>query len=357
MDTPFSLRQFGPADGAAYAELLAASPDTGSVGMVEKFEIDPYLALMGLHSDTVGVVAETPGVSTTTPGHSGLVGGGLIRFRPSQWEGQVLPCALLNTLVVHPDYRRRGLAGQLAKWREDCIRQRYGDQCVMWAIIQSNNTGSERTAQKWASQFIKHRLISISLKMRSRAPTLSRDFSVRAIQPDDLESAVEQQNRFYQDYNLYPPETAASLADWLADTPFDAPFRHYLVVCDKTGRIQAGLALAETNRLRTTIITHLPPVLSLLNKLFQAVPLDGVLRELGINRLWYAPEQMAAARFLLESVRWEWRDRGSSLVLFTDLRSPLISLYAIRPWTAKTIESFALRGPTPCSEERLFYYG
>jgi GNAT superfamily N-acetyltransferase len=350
MDSPFSLRQFGPADSAAYAELLAASPDTGSVGMVETFEIDPYQALMGLHSDTVGVVAETPG-------HSGLVGGGLIRFRPCQWEGQVLPSALLNTLVVHPAFRRRGLAGQLAKWREDCIRQRYGDQCVMWAIIQSNNTGSERTAQKWSSQFVKHRLISISMKMRSQPPASSRDFSVRALQPDDFEAVVAQQNRFYQDYNLYPPESAASLADWLVETPFDAPFRHYLVASDKAGQIQAGMALAETSRLRKTIITHLPPVLNILNKLVQAVPLDGVLRELGINRVWYAPGQVAAARYLLESVRWEWRERGSSLVLFSDVRSPLISLYAVRPWTAKTVESFALRGPSPCSEDRFFYYG
>jgi GNAT superfamily N-acetyltransferase len=349
MDQTFSLRQLRPEDGPAYAALLAASPDTGSVGLAVHFEIDPYQALLGLHSDTAGVVAEPPG-------YDGLCGSGLIRFRSCQWDGQVLPSALLNTLVVHPDFRRRGLASQLAKWREDYARARFGERGVIWAIIQSNNTGSERTAQKWASQFLKHRLVTISNKMRSNPPSSSGDFAVRPLQPDDFETLVEGQNRFYQDYNLYPPETPASLSAWLAETPFETPFRHYLVITGKAGHILAGFALAEIGRLRKTIITHLPPFLSLGNRLLHIVPPDGVMRELVISRLWFAPGEIEAARSLFESVRWEWRDRGTSLIFFADVRSPLAKLCAVWPWTGKTIESFALCGPTLCSEDRLFYY-
>ena len=167
---------------------------------------------------------------------------------------------------------------------------------------------------------------------------------------------VEQQNRFYQDYNLYPPETAESLAAWLAETPFETPFRHYLVVTGKTGHVLAGFALAENSRLRKTVITHLPPFLRLGNQLFHVVPPDGVLRELAISRAWFASGQIEAARRLLETVRWEWRERGTSLILFADVLSPLVELCAVRPWTAKTIESFALRGPTLCSLDRFFYY-
>lgn len=55
--TDFSLRRFQPEDGPAYAALLAASPDTGSIGMAERFEIDPYQALVGVHDEAVGVEA------------------------------------------------------------------------------------------------------------------------------------------------------------------------------------------------------------------------------------------------------------------------------------------------------------
>ena len=349
MNNNFSLRQLCPEDGPAYAALLAASPDTGSVGTAVHFEIDPYQALLALHADTVGVVAETPDFA-------GLVGSGLIRFRQIQWEGQVLPSALLNTLVVHPDFRRRGLASLLAKWREDYARSRFGEHGVIWAIIQRNNTGSERTAQKWANQFLEHRLTIFPMKMRSTPPTPSREFVVRPIQPDDLVTVVEQLNQFYRNYNLYPPETEQSLLAWLNETPFDSVFRHYRVVTDHAGRLLAGLALAETFRLRTTVITHMPTVLRFLNLLLHVVPSSGLLREVAVSRVWYDPGQDLAARYLFETMRWEWRERATSLLLYSDVRSPLLKIYGLRPWTGNTIESIALRAPTPCSEEKLFYY-
>jgi len=97
-ESTFSLRQLGSQDGLAHAAVIAASPDTGTIGSAIRFEIGAYQALMSLHKDTVGVVTETPG-------YDGFVGIGLICFGQCQWEGEVRSSALLNMLMAHPDYR------------------------------------------------------------------------------------------------------------------------------------------------------------------------------------------------------------------------------------------------------------
>ena len=348
-ETTFSLRQLDPQDGPAYAAVLAASPDTGAIGNAVRFEIDPYQALLALHKDTVGVVAETAG-------YEGLVGSGLLRFGQCQWEGEVRPSALLNTLVVHPDYRRRGLAAQLARWREAFAIRQAGEGGVIWAIIQRNNTGSELTARKWANQFLASRLMFAPLRMRSMPPARTRLYEVRPAQPEDLDGVVEQLNRYYRDYNLYSPESKSSLAAWLAETPFDSPFRHYWIITDKAGSILAGVGLAENYRLRTTLITHLPAGLGVLNRVFHVVPANGEMREIALSRLWYAPGQMKAARQLLETIRWEWREKATSMLLYADVHSPVVHLLGVQDRLGKGLASIAVRADVPCTEGRLCYY-
>jgi len=348
--TGLSLRQLSPADGEAYAAVLAASPDTGSIGTAVRFEIDPYRALMALHQDTVGVVAGAPD-------HAGFAGSGLIRFGQCQWEGELRPSALLNTLVVHPDFRRRGVASQLAGWREQYAHQRQGDGVVIWAVIQRNNTGSERTARKWAREFLRDRVAMVPLRMRASPPPSSKHLVIRPPRPDELDGVADQLNQYYREYNLYSPESRASLAAWLEVTTFDTPFRHYRIAADKSGALLAGLGLSENCRLRTTLITHLPAAMKLLNRIFRVVPLDGELREIALSRVWYAPGQERAARALLETVRWEWRDRGTSLMLGGDVRSPIMRLPGLMDRGGKELAGVAVRAPVPCAQDRLFCYG
>jgi GNAT superfamily N-acetyltransferase len=339
----FLLRPLRPEDGSAYAALLAASPDTGRIGTAERFEIDPYQALVGIHPDAVGVVAEAPG-------HEGLVGGACVRFGRCQWEGEVRPSALLHTVVVHPDFRRQGLASRL----EDHAVRRFGEDGVFYAVIQRNNISSERAASKWAGQISKGRLTFISKPTRSTRP--SGPFVVRPVRSEELAAVAERMNEYYRDCNLYPPESAASLAEWLGRTPFGTAFRHYRAITDKGGSLLAGMAVTETCRVRTTLLTRVPAALRMLNLLFRVVPTSGHLRELTVSRAWFAPGQREALRHLLETMRWEWREIATSVVVTADVRSPLMEICNVRPWTATVIAGLALRAPVACSEDRLFYY-
>jgi len=346
----FSLRPLLPEDSHKYGKLIEESPDTGAVRVSQRFEIDPHEAVINVHPGSVGVVAETPG-------YNGLIGAGLVRLGRVQWEGQDVPYALLNTLVVHSDFRRRGVASQLAKWREEHALQHFGgEDGVTFAIIQKNNIGSELTAKNWMRQFLSDRLVVIPMKMRSKPPVKMSEYVVIEISPNEMEEAVAGQNRFYKNFNLYPTETAESLSHWRSETPFDTPYHHYFVVTDRSGNILGGLGLTEYYKLRKLIATHIPPMLEFLNIFLKALPKDRIMRELGMSRIWFADGHFKAAQYLFETMRWEWRDKATSIMCFTDTRSPVMEIYNLRPWTIKSMGGVALRAPTEMPEDHLVYY-
>jgi hypothetical protein len=162
-------------------------------------------------------------------------------------------------------------------------------------------------------------------------------------------------NDYFRDYNLYPSETAADLAARLNKTPFLRPFRHYGLVTDGRGLLLGGLAVTETYRVRTTLITRMSAILRALNRLFRVVPLDGQLRPATVGRSWFEVGQEEAMRHLLEMVRWEWREEAATIIPASDVRGPMMRVANARPWTAVVVASLAVRAPTSTAD-RLFYY-
>ena len=135
------LRPITPLDGEAFAALLARSADAGAFQVSSRFRIPAWDALRALHGEFDGVVAEESG----TPG---LVGCGLVRYVRAHFEGALRDIALLNTLVVDPAHRRKGVAGALAEWRVEHARERVGLDGVIFAGIQMGNVGSVKTAAR-----------------------------------------------------------------------------------------------------------------------------------------------------------------------------------------------------------------
>jgi hypothetical protein len=66
--------------------------------------------------------------------------------------------------------------------------------------------------------------------------------------------------------------------------------------------------------------------------------------------------QLKATQYLFETIRWEWRDKGTFILCISGTCAPTMGIYRARPWTIKTMSSIALRAPTNMPEDHLIYY-
>ena len=333
------------ADGPAFAALLARSADAGRFQFSSRFVVDPWVALEALHAPFEAVVAEAEG-------HAGLAGCGIVRYGHCRYEGAIRPFAFLNTLVVDPAQRRRGLGAALAAWRIARARERIGPDGVVYAGIQRGNTGSEKTATRWATQVVDGRVVVFPTPPPRRAPARRPDFDVHAARPGELAAYSAGLEAFYREANLHVPETAESLAAWQATTPFDTPYRELFVVCDRGGALLAGLAFAEIGRLKATQIVKVPLVVRLANPLSGLLPADGRLREVAVSRFWFAPGHAAAARHLWRAARWAWRERGTAFMAWSDTRLPLLDIVRPKPWMPRSTGRLVFAAPVPLDERK-----
>lgn len=347
MQLDVTLRQMQPADGQALAALFAHSPDGGRFAIAARYHIDPYLAMHALDPGVVGVVAERPSTGD-------LVGMALVRLGECCVDGEKRPYALLTSLMVHPDYRRQGIAAQLVQWRVAYARRRLGKETLLLAFIQEGNDASLAVAQKWAQQ-IGGELQSGLVRVRSKPPRSVAGVTVRAAQSADLASIAAGMNEFYRAYALYRPETAVTLSAWLQTSPFDTPIRRIFVAETKAGEIVAGLAVTEQCRLTTMEVQQMPGLVRLLNKVVRMVPPDGVLRQLGVSKVWYAPGRQDAAQYLWQSIRWQSRHQGSHLVCSYDPRGALPDVLRLPFWLPKGSSVLAATGPVPFKDDWLLY--
>ncbi|MEN8173910.1 MAG: GNAT family N-acetyltransferase [Chloroflexota bacterium] len=349
MKTQFSLRQLSPQDSLAFGNLMETSPDTGRFSNAAHFEIDPFEALRTMQHDFVGVVAETPA-------HAGIVGACLARFGQAQFEGRLRPYALINSLVVDPSYRRQGLASALVGWVVNHSRTHLGDEAVLWALIQQGNVGSVRSVGKYLRQFIGERIVTAPLRMRAKSPKPSSNYVVRSAKPDEFDQVANQFNAFYREFNFFEPATASSLASWCASSPFEDPFRHYLVATNSKGEIYAGAGVSELYRLRTIHMHQMPQVVQFLNTFLRIVPANGITKELVLSKIWFAPGHAQAAKYLIETIRWKWRKKATLLMVWADKKNPVLKILNLPFWMPAGKNAVVIDSSETIPENHLIYY-
>lgn len=344
------LRQLTPADGPAIDRLGRETPDTGAIAFHSVFQHDAYETLMALHPETIGVVAETP--------DHRIVGMGLVTFGNCQFEGEVRPSGYLNSLGVHPDYRRRGIASRIAAWRVNEARKHFESaerEGVIFAAIQGGNVGSVRAATSWSNQIIEGLMTGAAINVRRKPPKDLDRLEVRPARDDELPQVADAQNGFYRDYNLYSPETATSLREWRSVLLFGERLREVLVAVTASGEILAGLGVMAEGPLITSHVVRMPRALRFANAFLRVVPPDGTVSRLKVDRFWFAPGQLAAARHLWESARWLLRERGNIVMTFFDVKSPIREAIVLPRIMPPMTGSIALHGPVSAEPERWVY--
>jgi predicted N-acetyltransferase YhbS len=345
-DDRFTLRAMQPSDSAAVAALIA---DFDSE-MVTRFQIDAYQAIIaGTKYQTLGVVVESEG-------HDGLIGMGTVRFSSIQFNGQVLPLAFLDGLKVHQDYRRQGLGYRIAAWRIEQARELFGDACVIATGMASDNQASRAVAKKWCREFIDPAFEVFILPARSRPPGSLDGITVRAPSLGEYQEFSDRQNDFYQDYNFYEPVDVSSLEMLFGIAPEGKrPYRLYVAV-DGRGNLLAGALTYARGILKVDQLKNPPVPLRALNRLFHLVPADFTIKDVAVYSLWHMPGHINSAHHLWETIRWECRDQGTTIIIGYGMGDPRGEVVRLKPWHQPRPKiTIALHGHAPLAREKPFF--
>ena len=341
------LRPMIPADGEAFAALSRACPDTGLVRAAARYHIDPLRALEALRPDTMVLCADSAsGV--------GLAAAACVSFGELRIDGSVRPHGLFHTLMVHPAERGRGLGSELTGQCTALARERLGPEGVILAHVQDGNVGSLRAIERHL-RGRGGRLVGGAARMRRRPPPAWPERAVRRASPGDIELVAARLDEFYREHDLAPVRTAELLRRRLDSTPLDEPFRHGYVVADRAGNLLCGLTLVEQSRLRTLEVQSIPALMRIANRLLRVLPPDRILRQLVVEDAWFAPGHEASARYLWESIRWEWRAAGDAVICLFDPRSPARAALRLPRWLPQTSMTTLIDAPAPPRGGRPLY--
>lgn len=346
----FALRPMERADSPAIAALLSTEATTTALGMTTRYRHDIYASLVAQHPTMFGVVA-------TTDGFEGLVGLATAFLDEVRVEGRTYTCARLENLKVHHDFRRQGLGRRLADWRIAEARRRFGDDGVgvITAGIDATNAASLATASHWATQLMGP--LRIHIATTTSRPARGGGALIAPMQDRDVEAVVGGMNAFYANHNLFPIQTAATLAAAHAPSPLlGAPIRHYRVARSPGGAIVAGASVTERFALMADHLERVPRPLAILSKVLSLVPPDGVIRSIEVGLAWHAPGHASAGRQLWEAIRREWSDRATHVAGIATPGSELAAMFHLGPSFQPRVRLMVpVQSPEPLDATRPIY--
>jgi len=314
--------------------LRATSSDSGKVAFRPRHHGDETV-LRSLRGDDVDDYVAVVGGE--------LVGAGSVTFSRVADGAHVIGLAWLSGLVVAPAWRGRGIAGRLTTARLDAVSCRDGPHVVA-AAVQAGNGPSMANAMRWADRVLGTvRVTPVPPPRRPPAPRSG--VTIRPVASADLPAVAAGIGVAAQKLSLAPVLDADELARWLDVRVGSRALRSYVVATDAAGRVVAGLGVEHEHELISIEVTRMPALITAANMFVRVVPRDRLMRNINLRLPWFAPGHQASARLLWRQVRWDERDRGTSIVRSVDPTGPLARALPVPRWLPSTSLRIVIREP------------
>ena len=342
----FALREIQPSDSLGIANLITEFDGD----LTTRFLVDPYSAIVhGTENQTTGVVVETEG-------YDGFVGMGTVRFATVQFNGNTLPLAFLDGLKVHESYRGNKLGHQIAGWRIQKAREEFGDRCVIGTGMLHDNHASHAVASKWCTEFIESAFDIRIMPVRARPPSPLRGIIVHEIETREYEEFTYKQNKYYSQHHLYPPSSPNSIAHACSvSVEGRQPYRYFVAV-DENHNLLAGAQTWARGMLKSDTVNNLPTAMRVMNKLVHLLPPDFTIRDVSVIGLWYEEGHAKTAQYFWEMLRWQCRERGTTLTAAFDVRDPTAQVISLKPWHQPRPKiTVAIYAPRSLNREQLLF--
>ena len=329
----YRLRPMEPRDSDAYRTLMASAPDTGLITIQVVFKEDPYEMLMQRRIGQIVVVAEAPDGT--------VVGSGAADARPIWFEKQPVQSVHLHSLLVHPNWRQRGVATALTQWRIRWAREHYGDNVMIFAEIQQSNLAAFKNASKWATGFSTPRESGF-LPVRTRSPQPLPGVTAREAQESDYPAIIEGLNNYNREVIFTRFVTSDRLHRNLEPIHGQVFRRRFVVLL--RDEIVGGAVLSNHDPSLETRIIRAPLIHRLVARLSGMIHTDDVVHGGEVDGIWFKPGHSDATHYLVENLRF--RAYPDAKALNFTLSNPK-SWEAVRVshWMPHTILSVAYLRP------------
>ncbi len=337
-------RPMTKSDDDDYRELLTSEPNEGWINIEVNLRADqsPYELLTQRRYQQVFVVEVPPGF----PDAGKVVGVGAADPRKIWFEGQPVKAVHLHNLLVHPDWRHKGIAISLIQKRIRWAREEISPNPVIFAELDQNDKAAFHAAAKWATDFTQPRESGFLLA-REKAPSNPQGYLVHEAREEDYDTIVAGLNTFNHDVDFTRVVDSERLHRNLA--PINGKvFRHRYVVEHK-GQIVGGAVLTETDPSVESHFISGRPLNVFIARMSGMIDKGGEVHYGEVDGIWFKPGQEDAAHYLIQTLLHEAKlnKNTTDALNFTVINPKVWEAVQLPRWQPHSIRCVAyLRPPT-----------